>query len=105
MALCKASGIASEIDLAAVPVYEGALELVQSGIRSTIWEANRDAAPVAGPDSARKVLLHDPQTSGGLLASVAAEDAEALVAGLRERGHAAAVIGRVVAGAPAITCV
>ncbi|PKP85150.1 MAG: selenide, water dikinase SelD, partial [Alphaproteobacteria bacterium HGW-Alphaproteobacteria-2] len=102
MAICRASGLASEIDLAAVPVFPGAEALASQGIRSTIWEANRAAAPVAGGIGPRAALLHDPQTAGGLLAAVAPAEAGRLVAALRDAGHEAAVIGRMVPGAPAI---
>jgi len=44
-------------------------------------------------------LLHDPQTSGGLLIAVAPEHLEALVARLGAAGEAAHVIGTVGAGA------
>jgi selenide,water dikinase len=47
-------------------------------------------------------LLYDPQTSGGLLISVAAEIAEDLLAALRGAGLPAAAIGRVMLGKPAI---
>jgi selenide,water dikinase len=48
------------------------------------------------------VLLHDPQTAGGLLAAVDPGQAAALVARLRAAGHGAAVIGRMEAGAPGV---
>ncbi|MDZ4134006.1 MAG: AIR synthase-related protein, partial [Paracoccaceae bacterium] len=85
-------------DLAAVPVYDGAEALAEAGVRSTIWAANMAAAAVEGGQGARLALLHDPQTAGGMLAAVGAEEAEGLVAQLRAAGHEAAVIGRVVAG-------
>jgi selenide,water dikinase len=40
-------------------------------------------------------LLYDPQTSGGLLASVAGESADAVSAELASRGVLAARVGRV----------
>ncbi|HSO51476.1 MAG TPA: selenide, water dikinase SelD, partial [Actinomycetes bacterium] len=43
-------------------------------------------------------LLHDAQTSGGLLLSVAPERLGGLVADLRDRGIEPAVVGRVLAG-------
>lgn len=102
MAICRASGLAAEIDLAAVPVFPGAEALAARGIRSAIWEANRAAAPVAGGTGPRADLLHDPQTAGGLLAAVAPGEAGRQVAALRDAGHEAAVIGRMVPGAPAV---
>jgi selenide,water dikinase len=41
-------------------------------------------------------LLYDPQTAGGMLISIAAERAEAMLARLRETYAEAAIIGRVV---------
>lgn len=104
LAICQASEVGAEIDLAAVPLYPGALALAEAGHRSSIYPANRDAAPVTGADGARGALLHDPQTAGGLLAAVAPDTAEALVAALREAGHAAAHIGRIAAGPPVLSC-
>ena len=67
--------------------------------------ANRAAvAPrMTAPETARAALLVDPQTGGGLLAAVPGEAAEGLLARLREAGDEAAIIGRVVAGAPFLT--
>jgi selenide,water dikinase len=45
-------------------------------------------------------LLHDAQTSGGLLLSVAPGILGGLVADLRGRGVEPAVVGRVLAGPP-----
>jgi selenide,water dikinase len=101
--ICRASGVAAWIDPEAVPLMPGAEALAANGIRSTIWAANRRAAPVAGLDEgARAALLHDPQTAGGLLAAVAAAEAEGLVAQLRAAGHQAARIGGIEAGAAAL---
>ncbi|WP_299420758.1 selenide, water dikinase SelD [uncultured Shimia sp.] len=103
MMMCRASGGAAEVTLADVPFYSGAEALAAEGHRSTIFEDNKAAAPVFGPDSAKAALLHDPQTSGGFLAAVAAQSAEALIARLRAAGHGAAVIGEICTGEPSIT--
>ena len=56
-------------------------------------------APFAAEDSA---LLTDPQTSGGLLVSCAADTVDAVLATFRGHGfEQAAVVGRVVAAAGA----
>jgi selenide,water dikinase len=44
------------------------------------------------PDAARLEAFYDPQTSGGLLISIEADRAEALVAALKRRNAAAAVV-------------
>lgn len=105
MALCRASGLAAELRLDAVPVYAGALDLSAAGHVSSLHPANLRGAPVMGGAGARLALLHDPQTAGGLLAAVPAGEADALVRHLRDAGHAAARIGTFTDGAPAITCV
>lgn len=95
-AICKASGVGAVLDLATVPVHSSAERLANAGVRSTIWEENRLAAPVQGAEGPRVVLLHDPQTAGGFLASVDPSQASQIVQNLRSAGHDAAVIGRVV---------
>ncbi len=102
MGMCRASGLAARLDLAAIPLYPGALELARAGHRSTIWPANRRAAPVAGATGPRASLLHDPQTAGGMLAALPFEAAEGAVAELSAAGHEAARIGEMVAGTPGI---
>lgn len=102
LAICKASHLRADLQLAAIPLYDGALALAREGIRSTAYAGNLAAAPVSGGDGATSLLLHDPQTAGGLLAAVAPQDAPALVAALRDQGHEAALIGTLSKAAPAI---
>ena len=98
-AICRASQVGARLDLAAIPVFAGAEGLAAQDIRSTVWEANRHAAPVIGAgDAPRAALLHDPQTAGGLLAAVAPDGAEDRLQALRAAGHDAAIIGRVTGG-------
>ncbi|TMM54044.1 selenide, water dikinase SelD [Sulfitobacter sabulilitoris] len=102
MAICRASGVGARITLDAIPLYSGAQDLAAAGHRSTIHADNLAHAPVAGARGPRGALLHDPQTAGGLLAAVAAQDARALVDRLRAAGHEAALIGRFTSGPPAL---
>jgi selenide,water dikinase len=97
--MLRASDIDAELSLSAMPALAGALELLGRGIASTLAPQNlalagaveRGAAAASDP---RVALLYDPQTAGGLLASVPAETADACVAELRADGAAgAAVIG------------
>ena len=103
--ICNASGVAAEIDLAALPLLPGAEALAAAGVRSSLWGDNRGGAgPVVGATGPRGDLLFDPQTAGGLLAAVPEPDAAAALAALRGLGYPAARIGRIVTGEPSVIC-
>ncbi len=101
--MSRGSGMDMELVASTVPLIPGALALVREGMVSGGSKANEelvgdvaDWAPSLPADL--KTLLCDAQTSGGLLASVAAGQAQALVKALRGSGCAeAAVVGRVLA--------
>jgi selenide,water dikinase len=109
------SGVMLEIETAHLPLLNGALNAVRLGAIPGGLLANRDFAECLVedfegsqiPDDVR-ALLYDPQTSGGLLISVAREDASGLLASLLREGVPAAIVGRVTgpstpgADAPAI---
>lgn len=104
--MATASGVTAAIDADAVPLLPRASELAQRGTVPGGTKRNRESiaahvtfAPQV-PEPLR-VLLHDAQTSGGLLIAVSASRADALLDALRrERTPAAARIGRIRAGAP-----
>lgn len=100
--ICEASGLAATLDVDAVPLMAGALELSERGHRSTLYPDNKALAPEL-PSAPRTDLLFDPQTAGGLLAAVAAGQADDLVAQLRATGHQAARIGSLQMGAPRLS--
>ncbi len=94
------SGLVAEVDLSALPILEGALEMLTAGIRSTLHARNAQlpASIVLRdntPEPARYDLLFDPQTSGGLLAALPAHEGSACVRALQEAGCVAAIIGAV----------
>ena len=101
--MIRASEVDVEIDLGAIPFLAGALDTVAAGITSSLQPQNlrlrravRDHDQAAGDP--RWPLLFDPQTAGGLLASVAGSEAEACVEELRALGYpCAALVGRVMA--------
>ncbi len=94
--ICDASGVGAELRLEAIPVMDGAPGLCAAGVRSSLFADNRTGAGVIeGPDFD---LLFDPQTAGGLLAAVAAKDADGLVARLQDAGYTAAIIGKITKG-------
>lgn len=95
-----ASDCGASIQLANLPVLEGALEVVhQHGITSTLHAGNRNAVTVQGNVLHEHYeLVFDPQTAGGLLASVTADHAEDCIHALRAAGAASAsIIGEVIA--------
>lgn len=106
--MTRPSGVDAELDLAAIPLLPGAQETAAAGILSSLQPANirlrrgiRNQAEMI--DNPVYPLLFDPQTAGGLLASVPAEQSDACVKALRELGYpTTAIIGRVTEQAEAI---
>tara|TARA_R110000787_G_scaffold63679_8_gene143759 strand:- start:87163 stop:89439 length:2277 start_codon:yes stop_codon:yes gene_type:complete len=101
--MIKGSGVDVSIDLTALPIMDGALETVRAGILSSLQPANvrlrraiRNIAEAA--ENERYPLMFDPQTSGGLLAALSPDQADACVNELREMGYVhATIIGKVTA--------
>jgi selenide,water dikinase len=104
--LVEASGCAAELDLAAVPVFGGALGYAEQGVMpgrtaDVIAWANEFAEWRADADRELWMnVLCDPQTSGGLLIACADGDAERLAHELSAREVLSARIGRCAAGRP-----
>jgi selenide,water dikinase len=97
LGLCEASGTGAAIDLEAIPLMSGALALHDAGVRSSLYPDNRAIAPYL-PEAGKAGILFDPQTAGGLLAAVAADEADGLVNQLVSRGYKAARMGQLVSG-------
>ena len=99
--MTRPSEVDASVSLGALPLLDGALECIARGIMSSLQPENlrlrraiRDLETAAS--SPVYPLLFDPQTAGGLLASVPAERAEGCLAELRALGYArAALIGTV----------
>ncbi|MFY8126154.1 MAG: selenide, water dikinase SelD [Hydrogenophaga sp.] len=106
--MTRPSGVDAELQLGALPLLNGAVDCVKAGIVSSLQPANvrlrralRNGEAFA--QDSRYPLLFDPQTAGGLLASVPAAKADACVQALREAGYThTAVIGRITAQAEAL---
>ena len=97
--MAEASGCALELDLEALPAMPGALEAAATGLVPVGAGKNRTSIAAVleiadGADELRVDLALDPQTSGGLLAAVSAEDAETIV----RRLPGAAIVGRITDG-------
>jgi selenide,water dikinase len=99
--IVAASKVEAHIFFDRVPVLPAAVEYVYAGISPGGTHANHKylADWVRYDEDVTKeeqLILCDAQTSGGLLAAVAADQAEAVIASLRTRGVADAVaIGRI----------
>jgi len=103
MNICMASDVAASVDLSAIPALEGAKELATRGVRSVLHSENRKiAARMRLPETAFAELLFDPQTAGGLLATVPSGIARERILALRDAGYPAARIGRIIEGSPFI---
>jgi selenide,water dikinase len=97
--LAAASGVAAELEAEAVPAIDGVIELladdeeraVAGGTRRNRSHAEEFATFTANVPEARRWLVCDAMTSGGLLAVVPAE---------RAAGIPGAVVGRLVEGSP-----
>ena len=105
MEMIEASGMGAQLWLDQLPLMVGAEALAALGEHSSLAPANRAALlgriRGEGLTSPRGALLFDPQTCGGLLASVPWDHAKSLIAQLHAQGDTgAAVIGRVTAAGP-----
>ena len=107
--ILTASDCAASVTLDAIPLLPGAADLAAAGHASTLYPANRAATepmmriPPALTDTPAARLLFDPQTAGGLLAAVPANQAAPLLAALKAAGETAAQIGTLTQGAPILT--
>ena len=99
--MTRASGTGASIRLQDVPALPGAMEMIASGVESSLHPNNQlaldDYEIIGGtPDTPGVRLLADPQTSGGLLAGVPAHAADDCLQALRGKGYAAAAVVGVV---------
>ena len=106
--MTRPSGVDAELDLSALPVLDGAEACLAAGWASSLAPANQRLHQALRNTEGfaqhpRLGLLFDPQTAGGLLASVPAAQAPACLAALRAAGYShSAVIGRVLPATQAL---
>ena len=102
--MCRGSGLRARIALDSVPWIDGVQALAKDGIVTGASGRNwasygNDVAFADGLPAEARALLTDPQTSGGLLVSVAPEALGKVLDAFRAEGFAdAAVIGELAAG-------
>ena len=90
--MTRPSGVDATLYLSSLPILDGAEETVAAGILSSLQPANvrlrraiRDAKVTV--NNPRYPLIFDPQTAGGLLASIPANQADACVRELIALGY------------------
>ena len=99
--ILHASNCAATLTLGQIPTLPGATHLAAAGHASSLAPANRATTMpyMTFTESAAAALLFDPQTAGGLLAAVPADQAAALLTAL---GPQATIIGAITQGPPMI---
>ncbi|MBC7966045.1 MAG: selenide, water dikinase SelD [Fuerstia sp.] len=125
--MCQQSEVSVDVEIESLPLIFGAARQILNGIRSSLYDENKAAVqdfvvigerlerelrrPGSPPDAANEQAtlmlsplqkleaMYDPQTSGGLLMGVDAEQSDHVLARLAAAGYRdAAIIGRVVDG-------
>ncbi|RAK08492.1 selenophosphate synthase [Halanaerobium saccharolyticum] len=97
------SSLQIEIDAPEIPIFEGVREFAESGLLPAGAYKNRDNYQKFVSESGQRDqtlydLMYDPQTSGGLLISVAEADAAELLIDLYAEGLDVAVIAKAYQG-------
>ena len=98
--MALASSVSLRFCINRIPLLEGALDCIRAGNIPGGLKNNRDFAECVvgyeeGIPEDLKTVLFDPQTAGGLLIAVAAENSSDLVRNLRAAGVPAVEIGEV----------
>ncbi len=94
------AGLSATLALNDIPTLPGAQTLAALGHASSIAPANRALClgRINAPNTPHAALLFDPQTAGGLLATVPQAQAQTILKTLIAAGEPAAIIGSVHAG-------
>ncbi len=99
--MIRGSGVSAEIEMDAVPLLSGARQLAEDNVVPGGTQRNLTAAArytqFGDVPKPSRLLLADAQTSGGLLLTIEAPLANALLQALDDEGEHGAVIGRIVA--------
>ena len=102
MSMMRASGTTGRLRRSALPVLPGVVDLLQDGVAPGGTHRNLESCAdsvtwAESIDDIDRLLMCDPQTSGGLLISVPEDAVDGLLADLTAREVAGAVVGDVTA--------
>jgi selenide,water dikinase len=98
MQMAKASKVGIKFDFSALPIFPGAWECLEKGILTKAHAGNaeytKDALIIDGDlEEAGKLIMFDPQTSGGLLLAVEAVKVGDILKSLRREFLSAVAVG------------
>jgi selenide,water dikinase len=103
--MLRASGVSARIEGESVPLLPGALRLALTsrfpgGSVRNLADVRADVRFPQGMPEARRLLLADAQTSGGLLIAAPPVVVDDLILSLKEKAPVSAVIGEIKEGPP-----
>jgi selenide,water dikinase len=107
--ICRGSGKHARVQMSRLPFLDNVVALAEAGFVTGASARNwasygSEVQLAAGLDDVRKALLCDPQTSGGLLVSCAAEAVPSVLETFARGGFGrASLIGSIGDGAPGVT--
>jgi selenide,water dikinase len=98
--ICRGSNVRAELRFNELPVIEQAATFarqnIKTGASARNWDSYGTEVELRDLDEWKKIILTDPQTSGGLLVSVAPDAKEEILRMFHENGYdRASVIGKV----------
>lgn len=99
MQMAKASQVSMRFFCDRIPRFAGALKSLEDGFLTKAHRGNaqytEQDVDTTALDALHRLLVHDPQTSGGLLLSVSAQVSREIVQVLRSKFKSAEIVGEV----------
>lgn len=97
--MAKASAVSLEINFSALPVFDMAWKSLHNQFLTKAHRTNAEytaaTSQIDVEDAVKKLILFDPQTSGGLLLSIRPDRAPSVLQALQGRFKRASIIGQV----------
>ncbi len=105
--LSRASRRGLQFEFDALPIFKRAQEFIEAGFLTKAHRTNREYTSehlnTGLLDGWRLQIIHDPQTSGGLLLSVSKDHADSVLSALKSHFPGVAIVGEVTSSAPGVT--